>query len=187
MSELQAVNQMLLTIGQSPVNSLSSGLKAVSTARIILSDKNRETQLIGMRCNKEKRKLYPESVNGYIYVPENTLNYEAYWPKDNISLRGNRLFNNEEVTYVFSEYTEGYLTILLPFAYLPEHVRNYVTIRAARVFQKNVIGSDTLDGFTQEDETRAWLILHRREIMNKTKTMLSSTPVFGVAQSRRFN
>jgi hypothetical protein len=44
---------------------------------------------------------------------------------------------------------------------LPDSAKNYVTLAAARRFQKRIIGSTELDGYNQEDEERAWSLLLR--------------------------
>lgn len=47
------------------------------------------------------------------------------------------------------------------FEDLPEQARRYCTIKAARAFQRSVVGSDTLNSFTAADEAFALRILRR--------------------------
>ena len=54
MTELEAVNAMLLSIGQAPVNTLEvAGIKDVSFARLMLHNTNRQVQSRGWWFNRE--------------------------------------------------------------------------------------------------------------------------------------
>jgi hypothetical protein len=53
------------------------------------------------------------------------------------------------------------VVLLLELEDLPQAARHYVMVRAARVFQQRVLGSETLDGFTERDEARARMSLKR--------------------------
>ena len=49
--------------------------------------------------------------------------------------------------------------LLLPFDELPEPARRYITLKALRVFQERVVGSQTLSAFQRDDEERALALL----------------------------
>ena len=80
-----------------------------------------------------------------------------------VAIRGNRLYDRKNKTYQFEQSIKADLTILLEFNELPQAARHYITIRAARVFQQRVIGSDTLGSFTEKDEARALRSMRRYE------------------------
>lgn len=54
-TELEAVNQILATVGESPINSLeNSGVSVAALAQTFLHDVSREVQSMGLHCNSEE-------------------------------------------------------------------------------------------------------------------------------------
>ena len=88
-------------------------------------------------------------------------------------VRGSRLYDREKHTYVFTDAVKVDMTILLTFDELPEVARNYVTIRASRIFQERVVGSDTLHAFNSQDEARAMVSLMEYEADTADLNILS--------------
>lgn len=168
-SELDAVNIMLGTIGESPINSLdaATGVVDAVTARAILSEVSVQVQEEGWHFNTEYEfVLTPALGTKEIYVPANTIEVDAsaYDRNDiDVAIRGNRLYDRKNKTFQFQQDIKADLTILLEFNELPQAARHYITVRAARVFQQRVIGSDTLGSFSEKDEARALRSMRRYE------------------------
>lgn len=168
-SELDAVNIMLGTIGESPINSLdaATGVVDAVTARAILSEVSVQVQEEGWHFNTEYEfVLTPSLDTKEIYVPANTIEVDAsaYDRNDiDVAIRGNRLYDRKNKTFQFQQDIKADLTILLEFNELPQAARHYITVRAARVFQQRVIGSDTLGSFSEKDEARALRSMRRYE------------------------
>ena len=168
-SELDAVNIMLGTIGESPINSLdaATGVVDAVTARAILSEVSVQVQEEGWHFNTEYEfVLTPSLDTKEIYVPANTIEVDAsaYDRNDiDVAIRGNRLYDRKNKTFQFQQDIKADLTILLEFNELPQAARHYITVRAARVFQQRVVGSDTLGSFSEKDEARALRSMRRYE------------------------
>jgi hypothetical protein len=168
-SELDAVNIMLGTIGESPINSLdaATGVVDAVTARAILSEVSVQVQEEGWHFNTEYEfELTPALGTNEIYIAANTIEVDAsaYDRNDiDVAIRGNRLYDRKNKTYQFEQSIKADLTILLEFNELPQAARHYITVRAARVFQQRVVGSDTLGSFTEKDEARALRSMRRYE------------------------
>lgn len=168
-SELDAVNIMLGTIGESPINSLdaATGVVDAVTARAILSEVSVQVQEEGWHFNTEYEFILTPSLDSKeIYVPANAIEVDAsaYDRNDiDVAIRGNRLYDRKNKTFKFLQDIKADLTILLEFNELPQAARHYITVRAARVFQQRVIGSDTLGSFTEKDEARALRSMRRYE------------------------
>ena len=168
-SELDAINIMLGTIGESPINSLdaATGVVDAVTARAILSEVSVQVQEEGWHFNTEYEfVLTPSLDTKEIYVPANTIEVDAstYDRNDiDVAIRGNRLYDRKNKTFQFQKDIKADLTILLEFNELPQAARHYITVRAARVFQQRVIGSDTLGSFSEKDEARALRSMRRYE------------------------
>lgn len=164
-TELEAVNLMLVSIGEQPVNTLEQpGVSEVSIARDILHQVSRQVQAIGLRCNSESNYRLPVDVDGYIILPSNTLSVDASDPTMDVVQRGNKLYDRKNHTYKFAQGVEVDIVFFLPFEELPQVVRDYIAIRAARVFQAKTVGSEALHAFTAEDEQKAYLALVAAEI-----------------------
>lgn len=168
-SELDAINIMLGTIGESPINSLdaATGVVDAVTARAILSEVSVQVQEEGWHFNTEYEFVLTPSLDSKeIYVPANAIEVDAstYDRNDiDVAIRGNRLYDRKNKTFQFQQDIKADLTILLEFNELPQAARHYITVRAARVFQQRVIGSDTLGSFSEKDEARALRSMRRYE------------------------
>lgn len=168
-SELDAINIMLGTIGESPINSLdaATGVVDAVTARAILSEVSVQVQEEGWHFNTEYEFVLTPSLDAKeIYLPANAIEVDAsaYDRNDiDVAIRGNRLYDRKNKTFQFQQDIKADLTILLEFNELPQAARHYITVRAARVFQQRVIGSDTLGSFSEKDEARALRSMRRYE------------------------
>lgn len=164
-TELDAVNVMLGTIGESPINSLeaSSGVADAVIARQILSEVAVQVQEEGWHFNTEKNFVLTPTTSGEIFVAPNVIEIDTMDDDEEIdvAIRGNRLYDRTKQTFTFIKDMKCRVVILLEFEDLPQAARHYVMVRAARVFQQRVLGSETLNGFTSQDEARARLSLKR--------------------------
>lgn len=174
-TELDAVNLMLSTVGESPIVSLEGGSSVdASQAKLMLNNVSRQVQQRGWWFNTEENfKLVPDGVKGYINVPPNTL--KVIPNEARAVLRGFRLYDTEKHTYVFPSPVEVELVILLPFSELPEPARNLVAHRAGRMFQERMFGSDTLSAFTKTDESIALADLVAADMEARKSSMLSGS------------
>ncbi|MBX6334124.1 hypothetical protein IRY61_02150 [Candidatus Saccharibacteria bacterium] len=157
-TELEAINTMLTTIGESPVNTVEdSGLLDVVIARQILHTTSREVQARGWHFNTEKNFPLQPTVDGTIVLPDTVLRVDTVGEYSDIDVvvRGNRLYDRRNHTYTFKKPLNVDMVVLLPFEHLPEAARIYITIRASRIFQERVVGSETLSAFSRQDEIRA--------------------------------
>ena len=175
-TELEAINTMLSTIGESPVNTVEdTGNVDVVIARQILQSVSREVQARGWHFNTEKNYTITPDSDGYLVLPKTVLKVDTVYPDSSkdVVVRGSRLYDREKHTYVFTDAVKVDMTVLLTFDELPEVARNYVTIRASRIFQERVVGSDTLQAFNSQDEARAMVSLMEYEADTADLNILS--------------
>jgi hypothetical protein len=158
LTELEAVNIMLSTIGESPVSTLaSSGDLNVSVARQMLYDVSREVQTEGWYFNTEVKYPLPRSSDKTISLPANLLGLDL---TDDFVLidatpRGSRMYDRKNHSYVFDRDLEADITLFLTWDELPQAAKQYITIVAARRFQKRLLPDDYTSKFTQDEETKA--------------------------------
>ena len=165
-TELEAVNYMLLSIGETPVNTLDSDATEpiAMVAYRTLHQISRQVQATGLYCNSEYKYPLRRDVNGYLHVPLNTLKADATDPTVDVVLRGRKLYNRRTHSYIFDRDLEVDLVLFLSFEELPQVVRDYITVRAVRVFQSKVLGSDTLHSFSLQDEMEARMAMVQEEV-----------------------
>jgi hypothetical protein len=160
-TKLEAVNTMLATIGESGVNTLASGLDEAVAAVATLDEVSRLVQAEGWAFNTEDNYPLPITVDGKVPLPLNTLRLDGEGKK--YVRRGGFLYDKVNHTEIFTDTVYLSITFGLDFEDMPEIARQYIMIRAARVFQTREVGSADLHRFTREDEQKAWFSLNSFE------------------------
>lgn len=166
-SKLEAVNTMLSAIGESPVNSLASGLVDAELAESILDSTSRNVQSMGWHWNTEYNYKLSPLMDGTVLLPQNALRVDQS-PNFGIGqydlvMRGSKVYDRKNHTFTIGDSVELDIVFALDFEEMPEAARYYVTIRAARTFQDRVVGSSELHGFQEKDEQRALIDLRDAE------------------------
>lgn len=165
LTELDAVNNLLLSIGQSPVNSLTvPGVKDVSIAQMTLHTISREVQQRGWWFNQDSDWPLMPDINGEVALPANALQVVPEGD-DSITERAGKLYNKSDRTFVFPVGTPVKCNVKWFFAFeeLPQVARNYIERRAGRVFQANIVASQLLYQFTKEMEQEAFAEMERND------------------------
>lgn len=179
-TELEAVNAMLAIIGEAPVNTLEdTGLLDAAMARQLLTDTSREVQSRGWSFNIDLGfELVPTSpLPGQLLVPSDALQVDPVDTNKSYVVRGKRLWDRVNHTDTFTEGTRCDITRLLPFDELPQAARQYITVRAGRVFQDRSIGSEARNGFTAKDELMALVALQTYEAETADYSIRDNDPV----------
>jgi hypothetical protein len=181
-SELDAVNLCLRAIGEAPVNSLSGSISDVTTARNVLKQVSHQVQEIGWIFNTEVNyPLVPDN-DGAITLAANIVRVDQDMVNDSgdydLVQRGTTLYDRKNRTSVFTQTIKAEVVLLFPFDELPPSARRYIALKAARVFQAGVIGSDTLAGFTERDEFEARMAFEEAEGENADYTIFDNYTVY---------
>lgn len=180
-TELEAINIMLTTIGEAPVNSVDdAGLSDVGIARQILKEVSREVQARTWHFNTEVNyTLTPTHIEGDIVIPFAVLRVDTVGDstKYDVAVRGNRLYDKRNHTFVFKEAVTVDMVVLLEWNDLPEPARIYITTRASREFQRRMVGSSELEGFNQERELRNLIALQEFDMDTGDYNILTDNPV----------
>lgn len=173
-TELEAVNECLANIGQSPVSSLSGDLGVdTQIALAYVRSVSRELQSQGWYFNTEYN--YPLNPNGDgdIIPPSNTLSIDTDADDRDRDLiqRGTRMYDRENRTYTFTGPIRFRIVLGLPFEELPEAARRFIALRAARIFKNRVEG--ITDNEDQTDEAFALAHLKADDARNADHNMLT--------------
>lgn len=172
MTKLEAVNDILASIGEDPVNSLSSGLPDAELAESFLDKESRRIQLKGWHCNTLRDYQISKNASNQFALPDDTLKVDTVNPGTrrrastpvpnkyiNAGMRRSAddtkwvLWDNDNNSETWTNETELTVDLVqfIPFANLTPALQMYIWTSAAHKFQKSVMGSSALHQFTAED------------------------------------
>lgn len=159
-TELEAVNTLLSAIGEAPINDLDTlGNLYATQARDTLRAVSREVQTAGWWFNESEQYQFTLDAQGRINAPAAILKLYPARGGTPLVLRGTRVVNPVTAEDTFdSPPVADYVVWHLAYEELPESARRYIAVRAARIFQTSVLGSDQLFVFTERHEEEAYAI-----------------------------
>ena len=189
-TELDAINTMLTTIGESPVNSISASTADTRIAQLILQEVDRATQIKGWNWNTEKEVILTPNVSTKEITLGNnvvriSIDKRTYTSIDVVQ-RGTRLYDKKNKTFQFDSDIKAEIVYLLPFTDLPEQARYYIVVRSARLFQQRMIGDSTGSAFSAEEETTALMALQDSEDETANHNIFNQYDVAKVTAHRRY-
>ncbi len=176
-TKLEAVNSMLGTIGETPVNSISDTNAlpvSASTAISALDELSRAIQSEGWCFNTEIDVTLTPSQDGTITLSADIIELDAIDTSIDIVQRGLSLFDRSNNTTVFDADIKVNQTRLLDWDSLPEPARRYITLSAARVFQARMISSRALESLITADEYKARALLQEFDAGSADRTMFDN-------------
>ena len=177
---LEAVNRVLQMMGEAPVNSLNGQFGLAQQAQDMLNDISRKVQVDGWSFNTDyEREMLPDAVTQEVAVGPNVSRVvvDPYsYPSLDVVQRGSRLYDRRSKTYEFTDAFNADVTYFLEWEELPEHARQYITIKAGRHLQEAILGSADLSkiNITAEAEARA-LFMEEEGAVSQTN-MLRGNP-----------
>jgi hypothetical protein len=158
MTELEAVNIILGSIGEAPINTLSGTLPVdVNTAVDVLKEVRRKVCEQGWNFNTEYEIQTTLNGSGEVILASNVLKCEPTYPSWDLQLtqRGTRLYDLKNHTYVFTQAPKLNIIYFLTWDELPQAAREYIAHRAARTFQGRYMGSPELENTVSREEMLA--------------------------------
>lgn len=159
-TKLDAVNTMLSIIGEPPINSISGTARADALIALnILDEVSRETQSAGWHFNTEKNVELQPDISKQIDLADNIVRVdtedENVSPTIDVVMRGSKLYNRYSRSFDFDATVKATVVYLLEFEDLPQPARQFIMIRAGRIFGDRMVGSEKHHGFTLQDEFKA--------------------------------
>ena len=160
MTELQAVNLLLSAIGEAAVSSLETATTVeVTQAKKLLSNVNRAAQQKGWHFNTEWDVVLTRDSDDRIPLSESILS--VYQPGQLMTIRGRSgsmyAYDLDNNTFTWTKNLNNAVTItLLDFIDTPNTFRQYVTTRAARIFQEEIVGQVSAETVNRQEEAEAY-------------------------------
>lgn len=157
MTRLEAVNEIISSIGEAPVNTLENVTSVdVINANRILDVVSRDIQVMGWTFNR---------VPQMSFQPD-TYTKQIAWNDDILLLstddgniyrnRGGVFFNVTEQTDIFDSPVVADVYLFTPFEEMPEVFRNFVTAKASKLFASRYLGDEGIIAHLAEQEAVSW-------------------------------
>jgi len=172
-SELDAVNSILMSVGESPVNTLETQSPEVAIAQTTLRQVVREVQAEGWSFNQEQAVKFTPDGNDQVELGDNIIAVDAnrYYHLDtydvtmkattqlvnNKNVTTKKLYNRYEHSDKFPDEDTMYLDVTYMYAFedLPQVFKDYVTAKACRIASMRMIADETSASALQQDEVVA--------------------------------
>jgi hypothetical protein len=166
-SKLNAINWMLSSIGEAPINQLGGATTVdADVAEQTLDEISRQIQSIGWHFNIEKQVPLARAVDKRIPISSDIVSVDIVkndYPYIDVIQRGGFLYDKKNHTYYFDYDLKADIVRLLDWDYLPQPFKTYITTKATRVFQTKVVGSENLSNQLAVDEASAFAALREYE------------------------
>lgn len=144
--ELDAINDVLSSIGESAVNSVEDTSNAdVANIRRILDQFNRRIQTIGWTFNTENTQLLPDTFSNTIPFLDDYLKVLSPTGATVYRKRNGLVYDINSQTDLFREPITVDLVTLISYNDMPEIFKQYIVALAAQRFNISFFGDDTIE------------------------------------------
>lgn len=160
-TELDAVNSILMSVGESPVNTLDTQSPEVAIAQNTLRQVCREIQSEGWVFNTEYEYPFPTNTSDEILIPPTVLQLDVnrYQHADNYDVirRNGKLYDRYSHSYKFPDLETMYCDVVwfFEFADIPQVFRDYITARSARIAGIRMVSDAETTKLLEADEALA--------------------------------
>lgn len=187
MTELEAVNDMLSLIGESPVASLSeaSGVADAQIALQLLRRESRAVQQSGWDWNTETEYRLAPNNDGEIILPPNTIKVDASDPQHDYIFRDGKLWDRTNKTFKINKAVYLDIVFVLPFNELPNTARRYISLLAGRKFENRMQGDSESNQINERDVMEARADLIDEECENADLNVVKDSPTIRRIAMRR--
>ena len=179
-TELESINIMLAALGESPVNNLTGTLPVdAQQALSILNEQSRMIQSEGWSFNTEIDVTLPKDNFKKVALGVDVLRVDPnihHHPNIDAIQRGLKMYDRLNNTFEFDQDLICTIVYFRDFTEIPEPARNYITIKAARIFIDRLIGDNNLRAYNQQDEARARAVLLETDTENGDHNLLRGDP-----------
>ena len=164
-TELDAVNSILMSVGETPVNTLTVQSPEVAIAQKTLRQVCREIQAEGWSYNTENEYPIQLDTNNQCIIPNNILqldlnifqhgkDYDVVRRSDNGVMK---VYDKKGHTFTFENCDKLFFDIvwMLDFEDLPQAFKDYITTRASRIASNRMVNSQPSAKLLEADEAAA--------------------------------
>lgn len=182
-TELEAINEMLVAIQSSRVDSIDTSIHEVDEAQRTLHRVVHEIQMRGWSWNTQRYVEMSPNSGDEIQLAENIIQITApwYWNGGRIIYeRERKLYDATNNTFDHTENVFANIQFVYEFDDLPHFARHYAFIKAGRIFIQQMIGQTDFIGFQQRDEEEAHMWMREAEGEVSQFNMLQNISSLGI-------
>ena len=172
LTTLDVVNDMLGLLGERRVNALNEPHPMIPDALAKLAAATTWVQGDMWWFNVEYPTLSPQAVTGHLLVPNDTAACDSLTQYPRLAVRGNRLYNLDDITDVFSGPIRVRLHRVVPFDDCPLLARAYMAARAKLDFQKDHDGDSMKAQILAQEVKDSYARMHAEHIRNAKANLL---------------
>ena len=183
LTTLAVVNDMLGLLGERRVNDLMEPHPMIPNAIAKLETATAWVQGDLWWFNVEYPTLSPQAVTGYLLVPNDTAACDSLTQYPRLAVRGNRLYNLDDITDVFASPIRVRLHRVLPFEDCPLLARAYIAARAKLDFQKDYDGDSMKAQILAQEIKESYARMHAEHIRNAKANILHRPSVLAKLQA----
>ena len=180
---LSVVNDMLGLLGERRVNALNEPHPMIPDALAKLETATTWVQGDMWWFNVEYPTLSPQAVTGHLLVPNDTAACDSLTQYPRLAVRGNRLYNLDDITDVFSDPIRVRLHRVVPFDDCPLLARAYMAARAKLDFQKDHDGDSMKAQILAQEIKESYARMHAEHIRNAKANILHRPSVLAKLQA----
>lgn len=158
-TELQAINQILASVGQAPVTTLERTNPDVAISYDTLIEVSREVQSEGWTFNREYEYPFTPDQEGHIGYPKNVLQldissnpYYLQGSKYDTVKRDGKLYDRRNHTFVFTDTILCDVKWFFDWDDLPTPIQDYIVCRASTVVSNRIVGDPEQYTILQQKE-----------------------------------
>ena len=160
-SELDAVNSILMSVGESPVNTLSTQSPEVSIAQKTLQQVTREVLAEGWVFNSEREVEFIPDSNDQVLLSDAVLQVDLnrfqHLDTYDVIRKDGKLYDRYEHKDTFPDDDILYLDVVWMYSFddIPQPFRDYITARASRIASMRMVADGQTNKAMAEDEVVA--------------------------------
>ena len=157
-SELDAVNSILMSVGESPVNTLNTQSPEVAIAQKTLRQVVREVSAEGWVWNTEYEVEFTPDANDQVALSDAVIQIDInrYKHNDNYDTikKGGYLYDKYTRSNKFADAATIYADVIWMYAFedMPQPFKDYCTARATRIAHTRMVNDGQMAPIFQQDE-----------------------------------
>ena len=189
LTELGAVNSIMLALGLAPINEFVDGVYDQAIAREELESAVRHVCSHGFSFNTDEGlTLFPNS-DKFVLLPTGAMRMDPSNPRQNLvprlhPTRGWAMWDKANHTYEIDEPIKVDVTWGFTFDQLPQIAQAYAIARAGQTFQSRGFGDPTSDRFNDRDVNIAWVALLNDDAAQADRNIFRDSPELAAKTNR---
>lgn len=187
LTKLQALNRMLTAVGETTVLVRVDGAGDLANAEVVLDAETLAVLATGWRCNTDAGVLLPVASGGKVAVPTDALLIDATDSTRDLVPRGGFLWDRGTNTDVLGAAVRVNVIRSLAFEAVPYVIQQAIVARAARVYQRDYVGSEEADARLKAAAEDAESAARLADVTEPTVTRLDAETRRLLARGWHFN